>query len=338
MTDNPPQIAICHICAEDNLTVGYRSPRCSQCHNVCCKDCTYRHIMSILNDEIGVTRPMSCPFGCGRTFTDTEIRRTFRFHHQSILYGTLRYLLYCILSSVVFHGYWSFLCYWYIKLSRKERRDIEMYLRWSLQRGLANIRQDDKETITLQCPGPDCNFEFIVADPRHRRNKQRHENRDYLLWYSPYTMPEGTPENFVDAIGPSFWTLPHHYLQQQQQSRSNKTDMRRLVCPSCSTTYCGLCRNPWMYGMMTHTDRSCRNFIRCSGVETETNPEDRFALAAFSRRCPGCTRRTERIAGCNHISCPCGMHWCYECGQRWNVRHYACTGPALRDQPTCIVL
>jgi len=33
-----------------------------------------------------------------------------------------------------------------------------------------------------------------------------------------------------------------------------------------------------------------------------------------SIRCPGCKAATVKEFGCNHISCPCGVHWCYECG------------------------
>ncbi|KAF3919913.1 hypothetical protein AA313_de0200074 [Arthrobotrys entomopaga] len=31
--------------------------------------------------------------------------------------------------------------------------------------------------------------------------------------------------------------------------------------------------------------------------------------------CPKCTVMTEKLYGCNHITCPCGEHWCYICGK-----------------------
>lgn len=34
------------------------------------------------------------------------------------------------------------------------------------------------------------------------------------------------------------------------------------------------------------------------------------------RRCPGCGVATEKTYGCDHITCPCGTHWCYACGQQ----------------------
>ncbi|KAJ4258798.1 hypothetical protein NW762_007885 [Fusarium torreyae] len=31
--------------------------------------------------------------------------------------------------------------------------------------------------------------------------------------------------------------------------------------------------------------------------------------------CPGCGILTQKVAGCDHITCPCGQHWCYGCGK-----------------------
>lgn len=32
------------------------------------------------------------------------------------------------------------------------------------------------------------------------------------------------------------------------------------------------------------------------------------------KKCPGCQIPTIRTSGCDHMTCPCGTHWCYECG------------------------
>lgn len=34
----------------------------------------------------------------------------------------------------------------------------------------------------------------------------------------------------------------------------------------------------------------------------------------ITKECPQCKVKTEKIGGCNHIKCPCGSHWCFECG------------------------
>lgn len=40
------------------------------------------------------------------------------------------------------------------------------------------------------------------------------------------------------------------------------------------------------------------------------NPDDKVE----TRECPGCGVATEKSSGCNHITCTCGTHWCYQCG------------------------
>ncbi len=43
--------------------------------------------------------------------------------------------------------------------------------------------------------------------------------------------------------------------------------------------------------------------------------EDYMAgLGADRLRCPGCRREFAKDDGCNHITCPCGTHYCSECG------------------------
>jgi hypothetical protein len=32
------------------------------------------------------------------------------------------------------------------------------------------------------------------------------------------------------------------------------------------------------------------------------------------KECPGCSIAVDRTHGCNHITCRCGTHWCFECG------------------------
>ncbi|KAF5009882.1 hypothetical protein FDECE_3933 [Fusarium decemcellulare] len=34
-----------------------------------------------------------------------------------------------------------------------------------------------------------------------------------------------------------------------------------------------------------------------------------------ARECPGCGVVTQKVGGCDHISCPCGTHWCFACGK-----------------------
>nr|GFB34620.1 probable E3 ubiquitin-protein ligase RNF217 [Tanacetum cinerariifolium] len=39
------------------------------------------------------------------------------------------------------------------------------------------------------------------------------------------------------------------------------------------------------------------------------------------RRCPSCKFYVERTDGCLHISCRCGYHFCYGCGEKHTSEH-----------------
>lgn len=74
-------------------------------------------------------------------------------------------------------------------------------------------------------------------------------------------------------------------------------------------------------------DRACgagqaprfENFecVECEAVRLafEAEQQARINLAEKEiKSCPSCKVPTIRYAGCNHITCTCGIHWCYECG------------------------
>ncbi|THW44344.1 hypothetical protein D6D21_04939 [Aureobasidium pullulans] len=42
------------------------------------------------------------------------------------------------------------------------------------------------------------------------------------------------------------------------------------------------------------------------------------------QRCYSCRRVVDLRLGCNHITCPCGAHFCYVCGSPWNPRTCDC--------------
>ncbi|KAF2854493.1 hypothetical protein T440DRAFT_464652 [Plenodomus tracheiphilus IPT5] len=44
--------------------------------------------------------------------------------------------------------------------------------------------------------------------------------------------------------------------------------------------------------------------------------EKRMALENPVKKCPGCATRSQKVSGCNHMTCPmpgCGTHWCWSC-------------------------
>jgi hypothetical protein len=65
----------------------------------------------------------------------------------------------------------------------------------------------------------------------------------------------------------------------------------------------------------------------CEAVRLAFEAEQRARLALANptnqeyekevKSCPKCSVPTIRYAGCNHITCTCGTHWCYECGSEF---------------------
>ncbi|KAA6335461.1 MAG: putative ubiquitin conjugating enzyme interacting protein, partial [Streblomastix strix] len=40
------------------------------------------------------------------------------------------------------------------------------------------------------------------------------------------------------------------------------------------------------------------------------------------RHCPACNLPSCKTQGCNHITCRCGINWCYVCGKQYNGSHF----------------
>ncbi|TRM63513.1 hypothetical protein BD626DRAFT_630022 [Schizophyllum amplum] len=51
------------------------------------------------------------------------------------------------------------------------------------------------------------------------------------------------------------------------------------------------------------------------------------------RRCPRCLIFIELVHGCNHMSCICGMQFCYKCGSPWGAITPTSNGRCTRDPP-----
>lgn len=136
--------------------------------------------------------------------------------------------------------------------------------------------------------------------------------------------------------GRSYHEVARVCRRDRRDVRAGKasSDGRRVLCPRCKYAFCGLCSRPWNTfacdasggggsKRISHTGKLCSTYAR----RTIDPSEDDYAFAADAvdaRACPGCSMRTERIDGCNHMTCACGTEWCYVCETRWNVRHYSC--------------
>ncbi|KAL4068098.1 hypothetical protein J3A83DRAFT_4097079 [Scleroderma citrinum] len=76
-----------------------------------------------------------------------------------------------------------------------------------------------------------------------------------------------------------------------------------LICPKCNTGVCTGCKNT------VHPGDDCKQNTFALQVRN---------LAAKNQwqTCPGCKMIVQRNGGCLHMSCRCGVQFCYCCGSR----------------------
>ena len=90
-----------------------------------------------------------------------------------------------------------------------------------------------------------------------------------------------------------------------------------LDCPLCKKSYCLKCKTEW------HQDITCEEYQQNKKYEENMTEEDKLNEKKFEdyvrgnrcKQCPKCKRWVEKNRGCDHITCPCGTHFCYKCGK-----------------------
>ncbi|KAM0001194.1 putative transcription factor C2H2 family [Helianthus debilis subsp. tardiflorus] len=91
-------------------------------------------------------------------------------------------------------------------------------------------------------------------------------------------------------------------------------------CPNCNRLFCAQCKVPWHCGM------GCIEYQ--SFKKGERSPDDILLLDLAKNKkwmkCSNCNYFVEKTEGCQHISCRCGHHFCYGCGQPYDQGSHVC--------------
>jgi hypothetical protein len=309
----------CPICADDmslaSTATSSRALGLNCCGQMMCQDCLYRHLRSCFEEGLtGQGRStLACPFGCGHTLSDKVVRATIDRKYVSQqwiwkLVGKFGLYLTQMLGMDDRLGEASYRIWYYWSHTSGAKRDLERYEQWSLAVAL-------RKQPTMNCPMPGCEYQWIT-NPLYRKHKQAHEAKRSILWYSPPS---------PDKTGNFDWAEPEFVNVGANGNfiEPDLTDGRRMVCAQCLCAFCGLCRRPWETGgRKSHRGITCAKYTRIMPYDQD------YAFVASltdTRCCPGCSLRTQRTEGCNHMTCPCGFEWCYVCEQRWHRIHYQCT-------------
>jgi hypothetical protein len=196
-----------------------------------------------------------------------------------------------------------------------------VYEKWSLRVALSSSLEGVPLEILINCPTANCNNIFLA--PSLQLASKTNKEPSSLL---------STPIKTV------FYKPP-----TQTTDHNSSVDTRRVFCDACRKSFCLVCRLPWnqivrghRVGRInefndavdrppteSHCFKSCTKYGRRSFKKNDISYNS-VARAVGAKTCPRCTRRVTRDDGCNHITCPCGHHWCFVCEVAWNTDHYGC--------------
>eukprot|EP00164_Ancoracysta_twista_P000612 GFYU01000809.1.p1 GENE.GFYU01000809.1~~GFYU01000809.1.p1 ORF type:complete len:496 (-),score=73.44 GFYU01000809.1:145-1632(-) len=111
-------------------------------------------------------------------------------------------------------------------------------------------------------------------------------------------------------ICPSCETL----VEPKDEANPPPADMQ---CSNCELAFC-------FYHSDAHIGSTCAEYE--SSIK-ESESRSRAWTEENAKNCPGCKRAIEKISGgCNHMTCRCGVEFCWLCGRRFDpnarMRHY----------------
>lgn len=185
-------------------------------------------------------------------------------------------------------------------------------------------RVNDGCLFPLSCPHPGCGLPFDMVsverlldidtlDPKSNSNSKAMRTKIFKKYKALLA------EGFVAAC-PSVKWCPGPKCGSCLLLLTNKARVTRngitITCPSCNQMSCWYCNE-----LGDHEPASCgqmANWRRQLEVLKAAAPESsRIWLQRNTRQCPVCGSHVQRHGGCNHMTCPCGAQWCWECRRPW---------------------
>lgn len=85
----------------------------------------------------------------------------------------------------------------------------------------------------------------------------------------------------------------------------------------CSHEFCFKCQKP------PHLPATC-DMMRGWVQKSQDDSETANYIVANTKECPKCGKITEKNGGCNHMTCPCGHHWCWLCNGHFADYQHSC--------------
>uniref|UniRef100_A0A7S0B882 RBR-type E3 ubiquitin transferase n=1 Tax=Pyrodinium bahamense TaxID=73915 RepID=A0A7S0B882_9DINO len=91
-------------------------------------------------------------------------------------------------------------------------------------------------------------------------------------------------------------------------SPESKPDGGVVAEMSCADCYCAFC--------YYHSNAHAPGSEACMEYERHIVKQQQLDAGLYGTRpCPSCGFPTEKVSGCNHMTCKCKVNWCWVCGQ-----------------------
>lgn len=88
--------------------------------------------------------------------------------------------------------------------------------------------------------------------------------------------------------------------------QKNAGDPDAIRCPGCAVNICTRC------------GATVYNLCECNYDNEIIDPATyRLMKEGGVNKCPNCKSLVSKTDGCNHMTCTCGMHFCWECGEQF---------------------
>ncbi|CAD8048977.1 unnamed protein product [Paramecium primaurelia] len=136
--------------------------------------------------------------------------------------------------------------------------------------------------LPIRCPNLQCRQEILREDLEQITSKQVMDKLDKFA-FNQYLMSH-----------PNIFQCP-----TQNCSGIYEIEGPIQVCMICQQIFCTKCKKLFHEGICGE-----QSFVD-------------LARRQQYKQCSLCNRWIEKTYGCNHISCPCGHEFCYECGKQW---------------------
>ena len=179
-------------------------------------------------------------------------------------------------------------------------------------------------------------FEAVAAAQKNTASSTSATKQSEKLWQCPATDCDfvGFVSNQDSPRPPSFWKQIFWSAIKPQPQQGH--DPRRIRCPLCQIASCQFCHTVWSKGVVSHDGLTCPTYAeRLARTDDDQKLLQQWKHTAQTQVCPSpnCQFTIEKNDGCNHVTCRCGHHFCWVCGEEWSRQHsYQCRNYRTRDR------